>query len=109
MKSFKIVTIAIFSFLLLVSCEGKSQTKVDSTTKKEAIKNKITESTYKLEGFTKSCCSGIVEYALKEVDGYVKSKANVKNKELTVWFDNTKTSEYVIKQAINRTAYKIIE
>lgn len=111
MKQFKISTLIAFSILLLISCEGKGQTKINSetTTKTVVVKNNTMGKTYKLKGFKQSCCSGIVEYSLKEVTGYIKSKANVKRQELTVWFDKTKCTEEDIKKAINKTPYKIVE
>ncbi len=109
MKLHYIVIIALFSLFLLLSCEGKSQennsnTSVTST--KKALSN--IKTTYTLKGFKKSCCTGIVNYSLKEVDGFIKSKANVKTHELTVWYDGNKCSETAIKKAINKTPYKII-
>ncbi len=107
MKHFKITTLVLLSFLALTSCESKGQTKVDSKT--ESIVSNTIEKTYKLKEFKQSCCTGIVEYSLKEVAGYIKSKANVKNQELTVWFAKTKCTEKDIKRAINKTPYKIVE
>ena len=107
MKHFKITTLVLFSILLLTSCESKAQTKTDLKT--ETVTSNTIEKTYKLKEFKQSCCSGIVEYSLKEVEGYIKSKANVKNQELTVWFDKTKCTEKDIKKAINKTPYKIVE
>lgn len=109
MKLQNILSAFIFCALLLTSCEGRSQTKntVKAVKSKEVIANKSTKVTYKLKGFKQSCCTGIVKFSLKEVGGFIKSEANIKNQELTVWFDKTKSTEEDIKKAINKTPYKI--
>ncbi|CAM1343668.1 hypothetical protein [Tenacibaculum amylolyticum] len=111
MKQFKIITLAVFGVLLLTSCEGRSQAKKETTIKKEtsATSNALVQKQYKLSGFKQSCCTGIVEYSLKETKGYVKSKADVSKQLLTVWYDKNKCNESAIKKAINKTPYKIIE
>ena len=77
-----------------------------STSQQE--QSNIIKKTYKLKGFKQSCCTGIVNYALKEVDGFIKSEAQVKSQELTVWYDAKKCDESAIKDAINKTPYKIV-
>jgi copper chaperone CopZ len=111
MKHLKKITLIAFSILLLTSCEGKSQTKTSSKTasKTEVVKSNTTQKKYELKGFKQSCCTGIVEYSLKEVPGFIKSEADVKNQELTVWFDKTICTEEDIKKAINKTPYKIVK
>lgn len=107
MKHFKTTILIAFSILLFTSFDVQSQTNTE--TKTEIITNNTVQKTYKLKGFKQSCCTGIVEYSLKEVTGYIKSESDVKNQELTVWFDKTKCTEKDIKKAINKTPYKIIE
>jgi len=107
MKKFKSVTLIASSILLLSFCEGRSQTKIESKT--EINTNNIIQTKYKLKGFKQSCCVGIVEYSLKEVKGIIKLKANMKDQELTVWFDITNCKEEEIKKAINKTSYKIVK
>lgn len=109
MKTIKITTLIAFCFLLFSYNLSYSQSKptTKANPKTENIKNTIVKKTYTLKGFKQSCCTGIVEYSLKEVEGYIKSEANVKQRELTVWFDTTKCTEEAIKIAINKTAYKI--
>ena len=69
----------------------------------------IVKRTYKLEKFTQSCCAMMIEYSLKEVNGFVKQKSNIKTQEITVWFNTDLCSEQQIKEAINKTTYRIIE
>lgn len=108
MKTFTIFSSLLFA-LVINSCDTNSQNldKTNETQLNQRV-NSI-QKTYKLEKFTKSCCSGIVEYALKEVKGYIKSEANVTKQELTVWYNPTKCSEKDIIAAINLTSYKVIE
>jgi copper chaperone CopZ len=97
---------ALLSIILItVSCAQDNQ----KTKTEGQFQTSIVQKSYRLKGFKQSCCFGIVEYALKEVKGYQKSEANVKKQELTVWFDSKRCSEVEIKNAINQTAYKIVE
>ena len=109
MNQFKLSLIIALSAILFISCEGKSQANNNEKTKQEITKSNILKKTYILKEFKQSCCSGIVEYSLKEVSGFIKSEANVKKQELTVWFDSAKSTEENIKKAINKTSYKIVE
>lgn len=61
--------------------------------------------TYKVEKLTQSCCVGIIEYSLKKVKGYIKCSPDVKNHEITVWFDSTVTNKEDIRKAISKTGY----
>lgn len=109
MKTIKITTFITFCFLLLSFNLSNSQSKptIKASQKTENVEANIIKKTYTLKGFKQSCCTGIVEYSLKEVEGYIKSEANVKQRELTVWFDASICTEAAIKKAINKTAYKI--
>ena len=65
--------------------------------------------TYQQNGFNQSYSGEIVNYSLKELPGFVKSETNVKNQEITIWYDTGKSKEADIKAAINKTAYKIVK
>ena len=69
----------------------------------------IIQRTYKLHKFTQTCCARIIEYSLKEVEGFIKHESDVKKQEITVWFNSSLCSEQDIKDAINKTSYRIIE
>ncbi|MCF2876530.1 MULTISPECIES: heavy-metal-associated domain-containing protein [unclassified Tenacibaculum] len=107
MKIQNLLLIIAVSLIFLASCQSQNKTNKDAKVK-EIAKSGIITKTYTLEGFKQSCCTGIVNYSLKEVNGYIKSEANVKNQQLTVWFDNKKCDERAIKKAINKTPYKIV-
>ena len=106
MKKVNIAVIAVFSLIALISCanetisSNKPSSEVQQTTK--------VKRTYKLKKYTQSCCSRLVEYSLKEVDGYIKSESNTAKQEITVWFDTSKCSEKDIIEAINATGYTVI-
>ena len=106
MKKIRTSTIIIIGVLLLSPFSVSSQTKTELKT--EVIKNSTIKKTYHLKDFKQSCCSGIVNYSLNEVKGFIKSKPDVKNQKLTVWYDRTKCTEEEIKKAINKTSYKIV-
>lgn len=108
MKFKTIVYITFLSFFLLGSCQSQTQKKESKKETEEKIEVSTSiEKTYKLTGFKQSCCTGIVNYSLQEVDGFIKSKADVKNQRLTIWFNPKKCTETDIKKAINKTPYKI--
>ena len=95
--------------LIIISCSnGIGLKKNRESTLIEQTQSTTVKKTYKLKNYTKSCCSGMVEYALKEVDGYIKSTSNAKKQEITVWFNSKKCSESKIKKTINSTGYTII-
>ncbi|WP_418513571.1 hypothetical protein [Corallibacter sp.] len=63
-----------------------------------------------LKKFTQSCCTGIVEYSLKKnVKGFIKAVSNTKKGQITVWYDSTKSTNKEVKEAINKTPYKVIK
>lgn len=108
----QIIYITLFFCLqVVVSCTGNAQTKTAEKTGKltELTANKKVSRTYKLKGFNKACCIGIVNYSLKEVDGFLRSEADVKKQEITVWYTEGKCSEKTIKESINKTGYTIID
>ena len=80
MNQFKLSLIIALSAILFISCEGKSQANNNEKTKQEITKSNILKKTYILKEFKQSCCSGIVEYSLKEVSGLLSPKLTLKNK-----------------------------
>ncbi|APD06024.1 hypothetical protein UJ101_00477 [Flavobacteriaceae bacterium UJ101] len=92
--------------LLFIGCGESNAQQTITETSKQQSKN-LTKRTYTLQNFKQSCCSKIVDYSLKEVEGYIKSEANIDHQQITVWYDSSKATEDQIKQAINQTAYKI--
>ncbi|WP_196890836.1 heavy-metal-associated domain-containing protein [Aureivirga marina] len=92
---------------LSVSCQTSETTKKKQT-KVEKTENQIIQKTYTLKNFNKSCCIGIVAYSLKKVDGFKKSEANTKKQQITVWYEKQRCNETEIKNAINKTPYKIV-
>lgn len=111
MKIQKIFITIILCVSISITCLGieKEIASNDSTQAKEVAKTSIEKKTYKLKDFKQSCCIGILNYSLKEVEGYIKSKANVETQELTVWYDYQKCTEEAIIKAINKTRYKVIK
>ena len=103
-----IITTLIIAFILNSTLQAQNQNN-DSSKIEHQEQAQIIKKTYTLKGFKQSCCTRIVDYALKEVKGYLRSEANVKTQELTVWFNTNLSKEADIKNAINKTAYKIIE
>lgn len=99
-----------FGTLLIISCADGTDLKKDSeSATTEKSQSTTVKKTYKLKNYSKSCCTGLVEYALKEVNGFIKSSSNTKKQEITVWFNSKKCSESKIKKAINATGYTIVD
>lgn len=65
--------------------------------------------TYTIEKLTQSCCVGIIEYSVKDLKGFKKLKANVKAKEVTVWYDPKETTKAKIKEAIDKSGYIAVQ
>ncbi|AZQ62738.1 copper chaperone [Flammeovirga pectinis] len=99
--------IIIISSLLLATV-----TSCTTSTKKHeteiVVTTEQTQKTFKLKKFKSSCCVGIVQYSLKELDGFIMMKPNLDKSEITVWYDQNKSSEKEIVKAINTTPYKVI-
>lgn len=76
---------------------------VSSAQQEQAVKE--VSVTFKVEKLTQSCCIGIIEYSVKNIKGFKKLKADVKAKEVTVWFDPKETTKTKIKEAIDKSGY----
>jgi len=100
----------IFCLFLISSCEttNRENKKITQPVSKEMSTNKYQVTTYKLDGFNLTCCKNIIDYSLNEVPGFIKSVADIKNMELTVWYSNDKGTEQEIQKAIDKTPYKIV-
>lgn len=88
--------VAIFTLLTLLA-------PYISNAQKATVKEVAT--TYKIEKLTQACCIGIIEYSLKDVKGYKKLKADLKKKEVVVWYDPKETDKAKIKEAIDKSTY----
>ena len=105
----KSIIVTILYLSLFISCQGISQQidPLSNAASKETNSSLIVKKIYHLHGFNQSCCVGIVNYSLKEINGYIKSKANVQKQELAVWYNSLQCKEAVIQEAINKTGYTI--
>jgi len=104
MKNLKTIAFIATAMWCTVPEIGMSQTH-----EKTEVSNKIVQKTYRLKGFKQSCCSGIINFSLEEVEGYIKSEFDLKHQQVTVFYDESKCTEEQIKAAINQTPYKILE
>ncbi|UTW66531.1 heavy-metal-associated domain-containing protein [bacterium SCSIO 12643] len=100
MKNLKTIAFMATAMWCIFPEIGMSQTQ-----EKTEVSNKIVQKTYRLQGFKQSCCSGIINFSLEEVEGYIK----LKHQQVTVFYDESKCTEEQIKAAINQTPYKILE
>lgn len=62
---------------------------------------------FTIEGLDQECCVGIIEFSLKEIAGYQRSRADLTTRTLEVWFDSSRTNENSLRGAINQTDYKV--
>ena len=60
---------------------------------------------FKISGMTCAACQANVEKAVKKLDGIEKAEVNLLKEQLTVVFDETKTSENNIIDAVNGIGY----
>ncbi len=95
------------TFITILSCTDNSNAANNYITTN--IQKEVHKVSYTLKKYTQNCCTKMVEYNLKEVEGYIKSESNIEKQAITVWFDTDKCTEADIKFAINRSGYSIIE
>ena len=106
------ITIHKIAFVLFAVLAFTNYTNAQSNQDNTSIQKYQSDTakvTYKLKAFKQSCCSYLVNFALEEVDGFVRSEANIKKQEITIWYKPEKCTEKELKKAINKTAYKVVE
>lgn len=54
-------------------------------------------------------CANTIEKALSKVKGILKASVNYASEKATVEYDDKQTSEFQIKDAINKTGYKALK
>jgi len=64
--------------------------------------------TLNVKGMTCESCNLHVEHTLAQLPGYITAKADYKTGTVKVEYDNTKSSEKDVKDAVNSTGYKIV-
>ncbi len=69
----------------------------------------ISESIFKVKGMTCESCNQHVEHEVSLLSGYMAAVADYKTGTVKVKYDNTKSSEKEVVDAINKTGYKIID
>ncbi|MBN8718448.1 MAG: mercuric transport protein MerTP [Sediminibacterium magnilacihabitans] len=98
--------------LLLMAFPKYSHIFYPESEKKEiVIINKINIQQVKLniKGMTCEACSETINLALSKVPGVLEYKTEFKNGSSTVKFDNSKTAEQAIINAVNETGYKVTD
>lgn len=101
--------LSMFLLVFSMSCKAPQKEQRLPKTVHELNNNaNISKKTFRLQGYTKSCCTSIVNYALKEVPGFIKSTSQTDTGEITVWFDRNHTKEANIIRAINQTPYRVL-
>jgi len=68
--------------------------------------SKTSKTTFSVKGMTCSGCVTNVENKLKDIDGVMNYKVDLKTNSAKVEFDPQKTSEKVIADVMNKTNYK---
>jgi copper chaperone CopZ len=70
-------------------------------------KSNIQTVEFQINGMTCAGCEEHVNYEVNQLDGIVKSTASYQNGNAIIEFNQTKTNETEIEQAINSTGYKV--
>jgi len=81
-------------------------------TKSKIVQNtqsNISESIFKVQGMTCESCNQHVEHEVSLLSGYMAAVADYKTGTVKVKYDNTKSSEKEVVEAINKTGYKVID
>jgi len=69
----------------------------------------IIKHTFEVEGMTCTGCEAHVEIEVSNLDGILSVKASYENTNTVVEYDKTKVDLVVIREAINKTGYKVID
>ena len=104
-----IVTVLAF---LLMAFPKYSHIFYPKTEKKEIMvveKNNIQQVKFNIKGMTCEACTETINLALSKVPGVLEYKTEYKDGSSTIKFDNSKTGEQVIINAVNETGYKVIK
>ncbi len=104
-----IVTVLAF---LLMAFPKYSHIFYPKTEKKEIVivdKSSIRQLKLNIKGMTCEACTETINLALSKVAGVLEYKTEFKSGSSTVKFDNSKTVEQAIINAVNETGYKVTE
>lgn len=74
-----------------------------------ADKSNIKTTEYKISGMTCASCEEHVNHEVNKLNGIINSKTSYENGNAIIEFDETKTNESEIEEAINATGYKVTE
>jgi len=75
----------------------------------ENTQSTINESVYQVKGMTCESCNLHVEHELSQLSGYIDATADYKTGTVKVKYDNSKSSEKDVINAINSTGYKVVD
>jgi copper chaperone CopZ len=103
--------VTVLSFLLM-AFPKYAHVFYPKTEKKEIVvvdKNSIQQVKLNIKGMTCEACTETINLALSKVPGVLEYKTEFKDGSSTVKFDNSKTGEQAIKNAVNETGYKVTD
>lgn len=103
--------VTVLSFLLM-AFPKYAHVFYPKTEKKEIVvvdKSSIQQVKLHIKGMTCEACTEIINLALSKVPGVLEYKTEFKDGSSTVKFDNSKTGEQAIKNAVNETGYKVTD
>lgn len=66
----------------------------------------LPDATFAIPELKSECCTGAVQFALKDVPGLERAEADIRMHQLSVWFDSKKTDTEMILKALNDSPYK---
>lgn len=104
-----IVTVLAF---LLLAFPSYSKIFFPKTPAKQVIivdKSSIQQVKLNIKGMTCEACTETINLALSKLPGVLEYKTEFKNGSSTVKFDNSKTGEQSIVNAVNETGYKVTD
>jgi len=104
-----LVTVLAF---LLMAFPKYSHIFYPKTEKKEIVvvdKSSIQQVQLNIKGMTCEACTETINLALSKVPGVLEYKTEYKDGSSTVKFDNSKTGEQAIVNAVNETGYKVTD
>ena len=100
-----ILSVAILAAMGLTSCKEESKKETETVTKTEAVKElAMTTTSFGVRG---NCgmCKSTIEKAVNGVEGVASANWNVEKKKIDISYDDKKTNEMAIHNAIAASGY----
>lgn len=99
-----ILSVAVIAAMGLTSCKNETKKEVETTTTEISKEMAMTELSFGVRG---NCgmCKSTIEKAVNSVEGVSKAEWDVDKKKIDITFDDSKTNEMALHNAIAASGY----